>query len=173
VNALLKPFLQLCLLSGGPQDIPASRALLLITVAAYWLVAVALAWPFYGVGPSVLQSIAELAILLAFTRVALIAARHPERFTQTATALTATGTLLGIVMLPVLYAFYQAEMQDAPRDVPALATLVLLGWLLLVYGHIFRHALSLRHLGLGLLVALGLMIVGQALLRLLFPEAPV
>lgn len=170
MSALIKPFLQLCLLSRGPQDIPASRALLLITVSIYWLVAVAMGWPFYGMRSSVLQSVVELLMLLGFTRLALALARHPGRFTQTATALTAAGGLLGVVLLPVAYAIYQAQAQGVPLGIPALAYLVVLGWLLLVYGHIFRHALSLKHLGLGVLVALGLVVFVAMVTQFLFPE---
>ncbi len=171
MNTLLKPFLQLCLLSRGPQDIPASRVLLLITISVYWLVAVAMGWPYYGMRSSVLQSVVELVMVLGFTRFALVLTRHPGRFTQTATALTAAGGLLGVVLLPVAYAIYQAQAQGASLGVPALAYLVVLGWLLVVYGHIFRHALSLRHLGLGVLVALGLVMLVAAVIRFLFPEA--
>lgn len=170
VNALITPFLQLCLLSRGPQDLPASRVLLLITITVYWLVAVAMGWPYYGIRSSVLQSVVELAMVLGFTRLALLLTRHPARFTQTATALTAAGALLGVVLLPVAYAIYQAQAQGAPLGVPAFAYIVVLGWLLLVYGNIFRHALSLKHLGLGVLVALGLVVLVAMVIQLLFSE---
>lgn len=167
--SLIKPFLQLCLLNRGPQDLPASPLLLVITILAYLLVGTAMGWPYYGVAVSLMQSLFELALLLGFSWSLLRVRRHPGRFLQTATALTGAGVVLGALLLPLVYAIRRAQLLGESAELAALSYLAVLGWLLAVYGHIYRHALSLPHLGYGVLVALGFVVVATGLIESLFP----
>lgn len=171
--SLIKPFLQLCLLNQGPQDLPASRLLLAITAFLYLLVGMAMGWPYYGPVLSLVQSLFELALLWGFSWSLLRVRRHPGRFVQTAAALTGAGAVLGVLLLPLVYAIYRARMLGEPADLAALSYLAVLGWLLVVYGHIYRHALSLPHLGYGVLVALGFVVVAAGLIESLFPAGVV
>lgn len=168
--ALLRPFLQLCLLNLAPQDLPASRTLLGLTGFAYLLVSMAMGWPDYGLGLAVLQAVVDLAILLLFTWGVLSFRRHTERFLQTASALAGTGVVLGILLLPLRYSIYRAELlhQDAPV-LASLSYLVVLVWLFVVFGNILRHALDLRHLLFGVGIAFGFLLFASAVIQTLFP----
>ncbi len=173
IYSILKPFLQLCLLNRGPQDLPASTLLMAFALTAYAAISALIAWPFYGGQVSLLQTGLELLLLTAYTRLAVQLARHPGRFTQTLTALAGTGFLLGILLLPLVYGMYRARAGAGDPGLAALGYLMVLVWLLVVFGHIFRQALSLKHIGLGILVALGFILLSSLVSEALFPvETP-
>jgi hypothetical protein len=171
VYALIQPFLRLCLLSAGPQDLPSSRFLLGVCLILYASVTVAAYWPHYGFAVSGWRATVEIALLFVFTWGALALRGHPARFLQTMTALLGSGAMFGALLLPLVYAVIRAEMLREPATLPALTSLAVFIWWLVVMGHIFRHALAFRHLGPGLLVALALIGVGVVLVEPLFPEA--
>lgn len=168
VYALITPFLQLCLLNRGPQDLPASRLLLGLALTGYLLVGVAMGWPYYGLVVSVAQSLVEIGILVGFTYLVLRWRRHPGRFVQTLTALAGVGVVLGALLLPLVYSMYRAELLGESPELPALAYIAVFGWLVVAYGQIFRHALALKHLGLGILVAVAFVVLASGSIELLF-----
>lgn len=173
VYVLLRPFLQLCLLNLAPQDLPASRMLLGLSASAYLLVSAAMGWPAYGLGLSLVQAVVDLGILLIFTWGVLSFRRHSERFLQTASALAGVGAVFGVLLLPLVYALYRAELLHQPAELAMLSYLVVLVWLLVVFGNIFRHALGLRHLALGIGVALGFVLFASAAIQMMFPAQQV
>jgi hypothetical protein len=85
--AIVRPFLQLTLLQIGPQDLPASRALLFMVAALYGVVGTLVGLSFYPPGNAVMQTLAELAVLGVAVHLALHVRGHPERFLQTYTGL--------------------------------------------------------------------------------------
>ncbi|MDX9766732.1 MAG: hypothetical protein RBT51_05260 [Ectothiorhodospiraceae bacterium] len=167
---LAKPFWRLCLLRQGPQDLPASGSLLVLVLAVYFGVSVAIALPMYGSSLALTQALAETMLLGLFTRVILAIARRPNRWVQTFTALAGVGALLGLFVLPLVHVL--APAGDEPGTLEGLASLVylgLIGWLLAAYGHVFRHALSLRGLAPGVLLALAYVFLSAIVVELLLP----
>ena len=171
--ALISPFLDLCLLRKAPQDLPFSQMLLIVCTVGYLAVSVLMGWPMYGLGTSVAQSLVELGVLALYTHLALRLVKHPERLTQTLTALVGSGVLLGAVLLPMVYAMYQTQRAGTSGGLSALAYLLTFGWLLVVFGHIYRHALSLRGLLPGVVVSIGFIFVSNAVIQVILPSADV
>jgi hypothetical protein len=167
VYALIKPFISLCLLNANPQDLPASTPLLIITLGAYLLVTVVMAMPIYGLGLSILQAILEVALLLGYTRLALQVSRRPERYLQTASALAGTGVIIGVLALPLVYSLSRAAAYGDVNSLTLPAYLLILAWLLVVYGHIYRHALSTGLL-IGMLVGFGYVVVSSVVIESVF-----
>lgn len=172
MRSILKPFLQLCLLDKGPQDLVGSRALMVVAALAYCVLNVVIAYPKFGLERSVLASVLELLVLLAFTGAALRLIGHPERFTQTITALAAVSALASIVLLPAAWSIQRAAVENGQLSIEPLLYLIVVAWALSVTGHIYRHALSLKGLGMGVLVALGLWLVSAGLISLVIPVEP-
>lgn len=161
--ALARPFVEMCLLRLGPQDLPASPFLLGVSVAAYvglGVLVTALHYPFLT---AVAISVTGTLIfgLLAY---ALLSVRGVAgRFFQTGAALAGTGAVLEAVALPLVALLEAGEpAADAGSRagsgagailvIPWLAFLV---WSWVVGGHILRHALSVRlPAGIGLSIAL-------------------
>ena len=85
------------------------------------------------------------------------------RTPQTLTAMAGTGFLFGLLSLAVLSRIDPAN----PQPNLALFYLALFVWSLLVDGHIYRHALSIK-LGGGILIAVLVFAANFILLRMLF-----
>lgn len=157
---LVKLFFDLCLLRAKPQDIPASRGLLGVTLAVYTTVSLILASVQLPAQRALLYALADVVILAVLTHLVLLVRRFPERFTQTLTALAGSGAVLGVITWPL------AHIQQ-----PSLLVLILVIWSISVTAHILRHALSLS-LTLGIVISLGYLIVTLTIVGALFPPAP-
>ena len=79
--------------------------------------------------------------------------RHPLRFEQTLSALTGTGTLMGLLALPLMVWIVQ-QSPDGDIALPSLLLLGLMAWNIAIMAHILRHALNTPIWG-GALYALG------------------
>ena len=164
---LIRPFLNVCFLNAGPQDLPASRLLLGLSLAGYFLVGVLLSLPVYGLESSVVISLFDIVLLAVFTYMALWVIAYSERLSQTLCALAGCGALLGAFIVPVVYLFYRPGDEGPSNPLLLLIDVVLL-WLLVVYGHIFRQALS-TGIVVGILISFAYLVLSQSATRVLFP----
>ncbi|MGH8502192.1 MAG: hypothetical protein ACREVE_06910 [Gammaproteobacteria bacterium] len=167
--ALIKPFVRLCLLDANPQDLPASMLLLALCLAGYLAITTLIAVPVYGFGISLLQGFIEILLLLAYTQIALQIRARPERYVQTVIALAGAGVIIGAVGLPLIYSLYRSVQMGGVNSLTLLSYLLVLGWLLVVYGHIFRHALSTGR-PFGVLVGFGYIVLTSVVIESLFPS---
>jgi hypothetical protein len=166
--AIIRPILQLTLLQIGPQDLPASRALLILAAAVYGVVGTLVGLSFYAPASAVAQTAAELGVLALAVHLALHMRGHPERFVQTYTGLVGVSAVLGIVVLPLVYTVARgAPPSGDPPVLAGLAYLLVLGWLLAAYGNVLRHALSLQRLSFGVVLAILYLILSTALTEIL------
>jgi len=147
---------------SGPQDLPVSRGLLLLLVVLY----LAQGFMAGGVidepnaGPRTVVAVAvQFAVIAALLNLRGLSVRTP----QTLTAMAGTGFLFGLLSLAVLSRIDPAN----PQPNLALFYLALFVWSLLVDGHIYRHALSIK-LGGGVLIAVLVFAANFILLRMLF-----
>jgi hypothetical protein len=145
-------WLEQLLLRRAPQDDAFSRVALALALAAYLSVnllqaASSSAWPV-----AVKMTLADTLVMVVFTWVVLQLAGKPLRLVQTLTALAGTGTLLGMMGLPLVSQSAGSHQAGGPTVALVSGWLVLLIWGIAVQAHIFRHALSTRY-GYGLMVA--------------------
>ena len=147
---------------SGPQDLPVGRGLLLLLVVLY----LAQGFMAGGVidepnaGPRTVVAVAvQFAVIAALLNLRGLRVRTP----QTLTAMAGTGFLFGLLSLAVLSRIDPAN----PQPNLALFYLALFVWSLLVDGHIYRHALSIK-LGGGILIAVLVFAANFILLRMLF-----
>jgi len=170
MNALLKYFVDLCLMRAAPQDLPASGTLLKVTIAANLLVSLLLSLSMQlETAPTLLQGALEIALLLALLWLVLNLTGHNERFIQAASAAMGSSALLGIAALP-LVSLAGSSNEDLAL-LAGLSMLALVIWSIVVLGHILRHALDIRH-SQGVLAALAYTFASYALMGLLFPAPP-
>jgi len=170
VLRLLNLFFDICLLRAGPQDLPASNALLGATLAAHVVVGVALGLVSYSFLGAVYYALVSTLILVLFTRLALLLRSYVERFNQTVCGLAGTDVLLGLVAWPVTAWLYRADAEGADLLVPFAVWLLLVAWSLVVTAHILRHALSVHYV-IGFAVAVGYFVVSYSVLATLFEAA--
>jgi hypothetical protein len=152
LQALIQFFFELCLLRKAPQDLPASSVLVGATLVADLLMGAVLSAT-VGLSPGLglLQSLVDVALMLALLYGALHLLDRLPRFQQTAAALLGSGALLGfIAVLPLSLLPRSTEGQESGGAV--LLFLALIVWSILVTGHILRHTFELR-LGQGVVIA--------------------
>jgi hypothetical protein len=81
--------------------------------------------------------------MLALLYAVMLWRRLLERFYQAATALAGTGTLFGVLGLPLVYGLLGPEQLEGDPSAAILVWLVLVVWSLVVIAHILRHSLDL------------------------------
>lgn len=166
---LLKLFVDICLLRAGPQDLPVSPVLMVLTALVYFGTSLLL----FNINATLRMSLAvgamDTLLLFGFTVLMLQFRRQPERLPQTFSALAGTGALLGMCALPLVEIMVRAQEQG--NDIPGIAIgwLALLLWSFSVFGHIVRHAISVP-LSLGIGIGVLFAVVSIALVNMIFPE---
>ncbi len=167
MKAIVVPFIDICFLRIGPQDLPASRFLLRLTLGGFFA-AVTFSGLFV-VEPIKAPALGFVAtvLLVALVHLALKTNKLPERTGQTITAMAGTGIFFHLLVAPIQALMNPITQSNPPSE---LATLVLgiLIWNLVVEGHILRHALSAPYI-VGLTLAIAFTMVGRVVIGVLFP----
>lgn len=166
--ALISPFVRLCLLNASPQDLPASTVLLALCLSADALVTTLIAMPVYSFSLSVTQAMVEISLLLGYTGIALRIRANPERYVQTVSALAGVGVIIGVLALPLVYSLFRSASHGSADPFALFVYLMAFAWLLVVYGHIYRHALS-TGMVMGVLVAFGYVMLTSLAIEAVFP----
>jgi len=155
--ALVHFFIELCLLRRNPQDLPASTTLfglvLAVAVVGGLLLSITAG---ASLAAGLAQTLLDLLLMLGVLHLATKALNKQARYMQTATALVGADVVIGLVaLLPVSLAQPVATGTEPGADVllAGLMFLVLVGWSVLVVGHILRHAFDLS-LAQGVVIAI-------------------
>ena len=163
----LEAFVGILRFRKGPEDVPASSALLVAVVAGQVLLSLlTLSIPTESrVEHPLLMLALELAVVMAGVQFILRMARRPERYLQTMTAIFGVQ----LVIAPLLYgtSWVWITYQDDPvMQGPAqLISAVVAIWLLVINARILRSAtgyplLAYIFLFFGLQLAAGLVVLG-------------
>jgi hypothetical protein len=139
---ILKIILDICLLRGRAQDLPASMNLVWLTAAASVAVNV-LGMPEQVPDLAQLLFIASQALLFGAAVWLLLRLRgFPARWMQTMTALYAVDAVFSLLLLPFLPALMEM-IKQGPEVKPGWEAYVLValsGWLLLIIARVLREA---------------------------------
>jgi len=171
MKEVVRLYLQIALLRRGPQDLPASRLLLILTVGGYAAVSALVSsllppgtgWP-PQLAVDVLFTLAWYAALLQLTG-------RSERFLQTATAVFGLRSVLAPLLIgsQSLLLRYQ---HDTTWGLPiAVAGLSLVIWLIAANGHVVKAALDWSSISAVALVILQVL-SGELLRAALFAPGP-
>lgn len=160
----------LMLFRAGPQDLPGNRTTLMASAVAYCIVLFAQVLVVAPGAVAAVQAVLATFLLGLYASSILRLRKLPNRFTQTATALYATGAVLTLIMIGPTHAMapYLQQMAQAsnPQSVPtppglvAVVYLIVGVWGLALYSHIYRHALGVSILlGVGATIAFELLVL--------------
>lgn len=164
--ALIRLFLEICLFTKGPQNVPGSRLLLCLALFAYALVGMLILLMNFDLLTSGLQVLVEAGLLAVFTLLALYLSGKTERWLKTMIALYGTDALVSILAIPVLL-----WLELNPDVLPVFLLLgALMLWHLVVVGHIFRHALAMPYPA-GFVVAFAYTALSYRVVLYLFPHS--
>ncbi len=142
MRALFDLFLDICLFRKGPRDVPSSTVLLKMCLLAYGISGMLVLILSVPVQVALLQMLLDLVLLAGLLYLALILHRHSGRFEQALAALTGTGTLMGLLALPLMvWIVHQGPEGDS--TFPSLLMLALMVWSIAVMAHILRHTFNI------------------------------
>lgn len=167
---LIKQFFYICLMNKGPQDLPWSHLLLHASLMAYLISGVLTMLATTSFDQALLVMLADLAVLLLYAWLCLKAFNKAPRFVQTATAMAGVGTLFQLVAWPLI-AYADSQANAAAPGISILLLLVV-GWNLAVYAHIFRESFNVRMLS-AFVLTLTYAVITVSVRQLLFPDAGV
>lgn len=165
---LWSTFFDICRLRLGPDQLPKSTILLKIAVLVYILTSTVASLTQFSFQEAMLIGIVEAGLLVSLISSLLYFTRHLARLTQTLTALAGTGSLLGILSLPVIFWLYQVELNHGNPSFPTLLIIALVLWNLLVYAHIISRALSVPF-WVGFMLTIIISYLSADILSQLFP----
>jgi hypothetical protein len=169
VNLLLKLFIDICRLQAKPQDVPASNALLLLTIALALVSGMAsISSSVHGVIEIVAISLMDVALTLTLLYLFLNLTNLSSRLMQAATAMFGTGTVINLVSLPVMWMMNSSPENPGFQLLGALFYFGLLIWSLVIMGHILRHSFNLPLTG-GILIAIGYFLLINTLIQTFLP----
>ena len=170
---LFKAFGGIVLRQLGPEDLPASRLLLGLTIVIYLLAQAPVALLAFGTADNVARTLGlDLLLLAGFLWGLLVLTGFRARYRQTLTALLGTGALLSALSVP--FTLWRQSMVDVPAGlaaVPSAAILAIVAWSFVVNGHILSRALS-RPFSIGLLIAIAYFFLHTTLLFEFIPAEP-
>ncbi len=168
--ALFHLFLDICLFRKGPQDVPASGALLWLCLIGYGLSGLAVLLAGFEPALALLETVVEIILLAGLCYGLLSLAHHRARFVQTLTTLAGTGALLTVMAFPLVIWIGQENARHEQGMLSTLLFFGLVGWSLAVTAHVLRHALSVSRT-LGILYATGYFVISIVMRELLFSGA--
>lgn len=149
-------------LRGGPQNLPASWPLMIFLLTIY------LAQNLITGQQLEDQNAAAKSLLAVCLQIAVLAGllywrKHPERFTQTLSALAAVGILFNMITWALL------SMSDPTTNQPALAMVwfAVFIWSLFVDAHIYRNSLSVPF-AIGMLVTVLILAASYVVIEMFF-----
>ena len=164
-------FCKMCLLKRRPQDLPASRELLLLTIAIYFLLDFLLAKLDENITSALTAALTDTVFLLVFTLVLLLLCRKAGRWTQTVTALAGTGVVFALLLMPAVISLSGPDAMTAMQQALSVLLYLVLIWYVVVLGHIFRHALS-SPFAMGVFVSMIYLLIGVFIeLTLVYPDS--
>lgn len=165
MRKVIEVFWKICLLKLGPQDLPASNFLMLISALAYTLINALGALLVLSPAQAILSAILEVALIGAMTQLLLWIKEQGARFQQTFTAMMGSGAIIVVLALPL--SFIQAQAGEQGAFLPSVMILGLMFWNLTIVGHILRHAIAAPFF-IGVLLAVIYMYVLISVTRSLF-----
>ena len=163
--ALFRFFIQLATLRRGPQDLPASSALLVLLAVFNVLAGTANGVELFGglraaLGANLLDLFLTMLLLFALLQFK----GHLARWQQTATAFFGLGVLAGLIML-----FIKSPAEAVGvTGLAMLMDLVLAIWLHIALGNVLRHALGIPLLA-GVMIMLSYTVLAFNLIARIFP----
>ncbi|MGB5452470.1 MAG: hypothetical protein WBM59_12720 [Sedimenticolaceae bacterium] len=163
--ALFRFFVELALLRRGPQDLPASPALLALLAGLNVLVGAANGTDLFGgaraaFGANLLDLLLSMLLLFALLQFK----GHLARWQQTATAFFGLGVLAGLIML-----FIRTPAESLGiTGLAMLLDVVLAIWLHVALGNVLRHALGIPLMP-GVIIVLSYTVLAFNLIARIFP----
>lgn len=164
MRVVFKTLLDISLLSGRPQDLPASNSLLALILVSALVVNYFVDAAHIAVTTRFQFALAEIVLLGFTTWVVLAIRQRPHRWRQTVIALYGSSTVVNIATWPIVAWLMQAQAASAVL----LLGLVVTAWFIAIMARILHFALDLS-LSISVLISVVALLVNGTILLSLFP----
>ena len=143
MKELVRLFVQIALMRKGPQDLPASSALLAATAAGFFAINCLVSFMLPPIpGPWFGHLVVEVAFIFLWYALLLRLLRRPERFVQTTTAVFGYLAVLAPVWIGTVWLVRRLADDDTWRLPVAVLGLVVIVWRLAANAHVLKAALE-------------------------------
>lgn len=139
---LILRFTDICLFRSGPENLPANNQLMQMVLLVYFFVSILINQIDMSLRISLWIGLSDLLVLLAFLYVLLSWNHVVSRYPQTLIAVAGTSSLLGLLAMPLLWAFHQLSEKSDTANIILFVLVLVMFWSLMVTAHIIRHTLE-------------------------------
>ena len=171
MNSIFLLFIDLIRLRRGPQDLPSSQNLLIIT--GFLLIVTAILGDHMNddFAGRLIFALTQVAILTITVWIILALNRKSERAVQTLTAFYGTSVIIQLVVWPFRsWLLSMSEEAQQQATLPLLAVIALAVWSFVVMVHIYRNALDASRGKAILISIITQVIIGMSMLTLFANE---
>ncbi len=154
---LYRRAVRLCLFKIGPAEMPAGFNLMLLSAAIYLVSTILAEHIELNWLDASLVGVLEVGIFIAILAGLLALRGQGARLMQTITAMTSTGTVMGLLGLPL----FTKALADDPAEIGSgmlLLLLIFVLWSLMIIAHVLRHAMEIKP-GLAAVISVVILIV--------------
>jgi len=155
-------------LKAGPQHLPYSVSLLAILTFLYLASGVLVLTTAMSSGQAVANMLLDIVVLYAFSYFCLSLLRFKARYVQMVSALTGLGTAYHLLAWPLFILIHNMQEQDQGVRIAALLMLLLISWQVLVFAHVFRHAMQMS-MTRAIALSFGYLFLSMAAAEIIFP----
>jgi hypothetical protein len=167
---LISAFVDIAFHRRGPEQLPSSRFLLAVVLAANVGISLVTVSVADVVDHPVIMVIVDASFWLAFVWCVLRAFERERRFRQTATALLGTDTLLSLLGLPIVLWHRALNAPPADATLPSVFYLLIVVWSVDIGAFILSRALDRMYV-LAVAIVIGYVLLSISLRTALFPPA--
>lgn len=160
--------LAIMLLKAGPQHLPYSVSLLASLTMLYLVSGVLVLTVSLSVSQAVANLMLDVALLFAFSYFCLSLLQLKARFVQMVSALAGTGAVYHLLAWPLFIQIQNIQSEEQGVTFIALLMLALISWQVLVFAHIFSHAMQMSMLR-ALILSFGYLFLSITAAEIIFP----
>lgn len=176
MEKILAQYWAICLLKGGPQDLPASKFLAIATSIVYTVLSVIFNLDRLAFPTAFAAGVVDFALMAGLSYLLLWVRLLSDRWLQTITALVGSGIILTLFALGIEYGLLAMAPESPDPTMPASAGSLLFGllglaqivWSAVIITHILRHALSTNILLAAAFTAVYVYVTYSVLMTLFF-----
>ncbi|MGB5276865.1 MAG: hypothetical protein WBO73_19015 [Gammaproteobacteria bacterium] len=160
--------LAIMLLKAGPQHLPYSVSLLISLTLFYLASGVLVLATSMSIGQAVANLTLDIVVLFAFSYFCLSLLHYRARLVQMVAALTGIGAVYHLLAWPLFIRLNSMQTQQQDTTIIGWLMLLLVSWQVLVFAHVFRHAMQMSMLR-ALILSFGYLFLAIAAAEIIFP----
>lgn len=134
--------IDICLFRSGPDSLPANNQLMQLLLLIYFIVSVSVNQIDMSFRISLWIGLTDVIVLTTLLYGLLRLNHFLPRYQQSLMALAGTGSLLGLLAMPLLWAFHQYAEQSDTANFILFALMLVMLWSLMVTAHIIRRSIE-------------------------------